>query len=579
MRKSGMPRMQTSRMVLAFIFGLSCRAATCEDQPLLELLPVDTAAVIHIASPGDAWTELKATPFWQRVEESTLFKTWLASSSSQKWASVQDYSRKKTGRSVSEHFLTVASQEAAFALFLPEAGDPQGVLMTRAADSEAVTAFLDSWNRLEGDARLEPASNGGGYFRRVRSGSDKVLFVLRNGTILAISDQERIISDLQFRLSASKNDGFAQTPHERQLRSAFASDARLTVSINPTRWKPLLGGSTGAENAGIEWLMTRVDAMKAIGLSLRAAGAKPGAAPVERTCLELELIIQSSESLANSQVKSTVRRNWPATTVLAASGTLVLADWWPLIRRVSSDSEQAEWQKVRRVGRGILGGEDPVPSLLGDRPVLLEGLIFSSPDRGLDGRLSAVFADSSPARRDRWIRVIRLIGQLLTIDQNRHANRPEVVMHDEAVGEMTRFWIDGASLVWFPTVTAALDQIIVDSHPDSAKTPAADSRNEAVPNATVVPADPALAAIQAGEHPLLFVWWNAAALRNHLRTTDVATLAWERRDQTLIGLPVMAAAAVFQMTDLFDRAQLGVRADAGTARARVTLEVDPVAAP
>jgi hypothetical protein len=41
----------------------------------------------------------------------------------------------------------------------------------------------------------------------------------------------------------------------------------------------------------------------------------------------------------------------------------------------------------------------------------------------------------------------------------------------------------------------------------------------------------------------------------------------------------MAAAAVFQMTDLFDRAQLGVRVDGETARARVVLEVDSVTAP
>lgn len=575
MRKSGM---LTSQMVLAVVFGLSFRAATCEDRTLLELLPVDTAAVIHVDSPGNAWSELKATPFWQRVEESTLFNAWLASPSSQKWASVQDYSRKQTGRSVSEHFLTVASQEAALALFLPEGRDPQGVLMTRAANPEAVTAFLDDWNRLEGDARLEPASREGGYFRRVRSGSHKVLFVLRSGTILAISDQEGIISDLQSRLSAAKTDGFAESPREKRLRSAFATEARLTLSINPARWKPLLGGNTGEENSGIEWLMSRVDAMDAIGLSLRTAGAKPGAAPAERTCLELELIVQSSGSLANSQVKSTVRRQWPASTVLAASGTLLLSDWWPLIRRVSSKSEQAEWQKVRRVGRGILGGDDPVPSLLGDRAMLLEGLVFASPVRGLDGRLSAVFADSSAARRDRWIRVIRLIGQLLTIDHNRHADRPEVVMHEDATAEMTRFWIEGPSLVWFPTVTAALDQVVVDSHPDSAKTAAAVT-GSAGQNPTVVASDPSQAAIQANAHPLLFVWWNAAALRNHLRTTDVATLAWERRDQTLIGLPVMAAAAVFQMTDLFDRAQLGVRVDGGTARARVTLEVDPIAAP
>jgi hypothetical protein len=571
--------MRTSRIVLAVFFGLSFRAATCEDRPLLDLLPVDTAAVIHLDSPGEAWSELRETPFWQRVEESTLYQTWQAGSIAQKWASVQDYSRKQTGRSVSEHFLAVAGEEAAFALFLPESGDPQGVLLTRAADPETVTAFLDDWNRLEGDARLEPVSEGSGYFRRVRSGSNKPLFVLRKGTILAISDQEGVISDLESRLSVTTTDGFAQTPREQRLRSAFAPEARLTLSITPSRWKGLLRGNADEENLGMEWLSSRVDALEAIGVSLRAMGAKPGAAPSERTCLELELIVQTSESLASSRSTTTVRRNWPATTVLAASGTLMLSDWWPLIRRVSSDSEQAEWQKVRRVGRGILGGEDPVPSLLGDHPVLLEGLVFASPVRGLDGRLSAVFAESSAARRDRWIRVIRLIGQLLTIDQNRHANRPEVIMHDEAVGEMTRFWIDGASLVWFPTVTAALDQIIVDSHPDSAKTPVADSRNEAVANATVVPADPALAATQAGEHPLLFVWWNAAALRNHLRTTDVATIAWERRDQTLIGLPVMAAAAVFQMTDLFDRAQLGVRVDGETARARVVLEVDSVTAP
>ncbi|MBX3452373.1 MAG: hypothetical protein KF777_22645 [Planctomycetaceae bacterium] len=578
MRKTGTPGMRTSRIVLAVVFGLSIRAATCEDRPLLDLLPLDTAAVIHLDSPGQAWSELRETPFWQRVEESTLYQTWQAGSIAQKWASVQDYSRKQTGRSVSEHFLAVAGEEAAFALFLPDGGDPQGVLLTRATDPRTVTAFLDDWNRLEGDARLEPAVEGRSYFRRVRSGSNKPLFVLRSGTILAISDQEGVISDLESRLLATTTDSFARTPHEKRLRSAFAPQARLTLSINPSRWKALLRGNAGDENAGMEWLSSRVDALEAIGVSLRAMGAKAGAAPSERTCLELELIVRTSESLASSH-STTVRRSWPATTVLAASGTLVVADWWPLIRRVSSEPEQAEWQKVRRVGRGILGGEDPVPSLLGDRPVLLEGLIFASPDRGLDGRLSAVFADSSTARRDRWIRVIRLIGQLLTIDQNRHANRPEVVMHDEAVGEMTRFWIDGASLVWFPTVTAALDQIIVDSHPDSAKTPVADSRNDAVPNATVVPADPALAAIQAGEHPLLFVWWNAAALRNHLRTTDVATIAWERRDQTLIGLPVLAAAAVFQMTDLFDRAQLGVRVDGETARARVILEVDSVAAP
>lgn len=338
----------------------------------------DTVAVcVEVQYPEAAFSKFQSSHLATRLKAFPPVRRFLDGSGFQKWALVEDYVRRTTGKALSDQILAACSESLVLAVYLPDGKPPEGVVITKATDAAALTQALQAWATLEPkQVSKSKEYQGLTYFQRARSArpGDSIFYVVFDRTI-ALSDHEhRIQQVIEFRIAGDQSSGVQATgpltelPLYKANRSRLPQDAVAFLFLNTRKWDRVIDdGLRNSRDAA--WIRQIVSRVAALSGALRLN---------DEVVLDLAADTEGSElpEAWRHFVHSTDRgeNDWAkrvsADSILAISSRM---DVTPLVQHwlaSASEAKTEDFGRGRNVLKSILQGRDPlteiVPRLLRD---------------------------------------------------------------------------------------------------------------------------------------------------------------------------------------------------------------------
>jgi hypothetical protein len=372
------------RVRVFFAIGLlaSNAAAMASEPPesLSGLVGQEAALFVELRGLDRRWQEWSQTEFGRRWLDSSLHQLFWRSAPGQRWLSVDRQVEAVTGKRLTDQLRALFGEGVALALFLPpEGGDPQGVLIARATSPEAVERVLQSWDRLEPALRTERLPDGKGhYFRRVmkKDGVERSLFYARHAEFFALSDHEELVRDCVERWQAfvegQTTGSLAALVDYHDVAAHWPDDAWATAFLNPRRWDAVLARDAD-QSPPSQRLLAMWHCVRGLGATVTVAdGVHADVAAV----LDAGRVPSSWREFAATSAASSMIDAAPESAVAVMGARLRPAWLFGEWEQWLSERERTEWQKGRRVLRGLLGGRDAVddvaPQVLTDWGVAIE---------------------------------------------------------------------------------------------------------------------------------------------------------------------------------------------------------------
>jgi|GEM_PF-6847659 len=338
-----------------------------------ELVGGDAGLVIEVRQPQRVWDTFQQEELYRRWEQTGLFREMLASAPFQRWQEVDRTVTEATGVPLTQQVFELCAQDLVLALYLPPEGEPQGVLITRAASPAAVQRFIETGHTLDPEVATQNHDHlGEPYFSRLTSGPRQTrLFFVTFHDVFALSDHEsRIQQVIELRKAgrtpapdaeASKRRLIDQAAYQQTALPANqpASQARVVMIAKP--WERVWQESAD-DDAGSAWLRRIWPALQAVTVDVRTE---------DGLHLEGQLHLHADQTDARWQA-------WTASTpspqaflaaippqaVFVAAGGIHFQPLWETARELASDSEREGWKRGRRLLRGFLGGRDLLNDVL-----------------------------------------------------------------------------------------------------------------------------------------------------------------------------------------------------------------------
>lgn len=362
-------------LLAAFICGGASVAWAQTAFPLSSLIDPDVALYVEVAHPDQQWEQWERSELARRWKETGLEALFAKGDFVRQWRKVDDAVSQATPLSLTDHLRGLCGEGLSLAVFVPEQGPPQGLLVSRARSAAVLDATLKAWDTLEPPVKTERrGANRAEFFaRRVRKGaSEQVLFYARRDDVLVLSDQERLVA-----ACAQKLGDLTADPAQRALVSPTrsflpeaeavvpeASTAAVWMYGNPRAWDRWLDRefdpSPGAQLARNVWR-----SLHGLGASVRL---DDGVTMTVTAALDPQQVRPGWTAAINAGDASdplrspdplSILRVAPADAVLVAGGSIRPAWWLQKLQMLQSDHEKEDWRRMQRVLRGALGGLDP----------------------------------------------------------------------------------------------------------------------------------------------------------------------------------------------------------------------------
>ncbi|MBW3540104.1 MAG: DUF3352 domain-containing protein [Planctomycetes bacterium] len=240
--------------VLGWLLLALATSAACAAESLVALVGSEAGLCLEATGLKRRLLAAAASPLAERLQETGLYREWLAGEDFQKLLRARDELERFTGQGNLERFLgDLFGQSIVVAVYPKGGGDAAGILLVRAADAAVLEETIAAWNQAE-QASLQTFSHAGVEFvRRIpsRSPTDrdvperdvKTQFYLRRGTLLAVSESDDLIRrtiDLSRTDDAAADPAaaasLAQTPRYLRAMDALLLDSTVTLFFNPRAW-------------------------------------------------------------------------------------------------------------------------------------------------------------------------------------------------------------------------------------------------------------------------------------------------------------------------------------------------------
>lgn len=196
-RCSGGPRLV---LLAALLIGMAEPGRACAaDRPLdaIDLVGADVALCIELKNLRDELPRLKDSRLFRRLQSLAVYRRWQEGSHYQQLVKDKGELEQAFGQPAEVFIRELMGRQAVFALYLPPAGRPVGVLITRAASAAAVETAVAAWNQAGKHETRERLHRGQVYFSRSAMSSagqvaDTTYYVTL-GKLFAVSDRETAI--------------------------------------------------------------------------------------------------------------------------------------------------------------------------------------------------------------------------------------------------------------------------------------------------------------------------------------------------------------------------------------------------
>jgi hypothetical protein len=128
----------TLMLVLMTEFEPNRRVIAEDDLDPLSLVGESAAVCLEVSRCEAVWKELQSSRMAARLKQFPPVERFLGGSGFQQWTLVEEHVRRTTGKSLSEHLLGAFSESLVVAVYLPDGKPPEGVVIGRARDTDAL---------------------------------------------------------------------------------------------------------------------------------------------------------------------------------------------------------------------------------------------------------------------------------------------------------------------------------------------------------------------------------------------------------------------------------------------------------
>jgi hypothetical protein len=337
----------------------------------VDLVTADVAFCFEVAGLNETWTRFEAGPYLDRLRTFPPFQRLLESGGFHQWQAVEEHVARLTGTKLSFQLRELFGRSLVLAIYVPQTGNPRGILIGEAIDHAAVQTALATWNKLEPHVVLTRKSHHGhGYLQRKKQApSVESAFIAMNDRWFAVSDNESLIQEVIDRFvsltsetsQSSTTDTLPTSPRFVQNRRRLKTDGLAYLHINARPWDRGLEESSQGSNdpINIAEIWKRVNSVTAC-LRLDDGIVCDAVLDLETSRLPGEW----TKLVATAAGSSSWIDRIPAESLLAISGRIELAPVLQYLFNQIPAKDQVELMKIRRIVQSQFGGEDLLDSIL-----------------------------------------------------------------------------------------------------------------------------------------------------------------------------------------------------------------------
>jgi len=443
-------------LLLGALLGTTTQALA-ESLTTLDLVRSDAAACLEIPQLTDKWTHLESGQLLSRLKALPAFQRLLESRGFQQWQAIENHVAMQTGQTLSAQLRNLLGSSLVLAVYVPDKGHPQGILIGEATNAAAVERAQTTWNKLEPNdvVSIKTYRDISYHQRQKRANTNESLFVLTSDRWFALSDQETLIKDVIDRLlslnagtpTSSVKESLRQSPLFLRNRQRLPADAAGYVFLSARPW------DRGLEDASRDPHQPVNPAAIWKHITAVSASLQLDQGIVCNAVVELDtsrLPSGWSQFVSAAAGDATWSRRIPADALFAISGHFDVSHLVQFFLYQIKPGDRDELAKNRRIARSLMSGNDLFETVL---PALARdfcGSIVSRVDSRnnrvyLDGMLGFHFDSSSDAKLMPEI-VRGLDGGLAVLAAHLSAEGTKVVtVQNEQSSSKTMRWLSEAA--------------------------------------------------------------------------------------------------------------------------------------
>jgi hypothetical protein len=462
-------------LLLAFV-PLMCGANAFANGVAPIDLVGDTAAVcVEVQHPDAAFAKFQSSRLASRLKTFLPVRRFLDGGGFQKWALLEEYVRRTTGKSLTEQLLAACSESLVLAIYLPEGKPPEGVVIAQAANSAALAEALQTWATLEpSQVSKSMEFQGQTYVRRAKSANsvEIVYYVIFDRTI-ALSDHEhRIQQVIEFRAAGQQQTGAApmvrslsELPLYKANRSRLPQDAIAFLFLNIRKWDRVIDeGLRQSKDAA--WILQIVNRVAALSAAVRLDDAVVVDVAADTSGVDLPTAWRQFVNSTDGGDDWTKRIT--ANSVIAISSRMDVTPWVQLWLTFVAKDNSDDFARGRNVLKSVFQGRDPfteiLPRVLRDFTVSLVPASEVSTDLSPVDLVGDFSIGADPSLSRNLDQALQFGMTLLSaaLSHQRSASTGPVLVEAKSTQEGMERWISGIKN-WSPASLVTAERLVLAS--------------------------------------------------------------------------------------------------------------------
>lgn len=345
-------------MLLAALAGLLTSVAVLAAEPLSGYVERNAALYIELSRLDADWTSLENSPLAERWQQTALARHVQSMPFMQRWSNLDHNVEQKTGQTLTHHLRQMFAQSVALAVYLPDSGEPQALLLARGESAMVMQETIATWNRVESQVQVKTKTwEGREYFQRT-VGQTTAYYALVDDLFL-LSDQESLVKNsLEISTQSHTPDALATDETFQAAWPDTVPAGSLVAYAAPRRWDPVLetidDQSPFANRLKLAW---RSVSSATLRLTVNSAGP---AADIQ-LALDPEKISEGWKQWCSSSGTSATiwQGHLPADAILAIGGRSNPEPVVQGLKSIMPERDRQEWERTMRVAQSLLLNQDP----------------------------------------------------------------------------------------------------------------------------------------------------------------------------------------------------------------------------
>lgn len=344
---------------------------------LVRLVGRDAGLCVEIPRLEETVGAFEQGEFFQRLQRSRIYSEWQSGGEYRHARGIVTVIEKFTGKTFRQFFHDMFGRAVVVAVYAEPGPKMSAIMLTETSSREALDEVIEGWNRAEPQQTDAIEFAGQTYYKRTCAAKEGTgtltLFYCKLERMLMLTDREELVRrSLTLSQAAGLDESLLGLPAYKAARESLQAGHAARAYVNPRAWDGVLGFSAAAptppSSAGPASALTR---------TFQSAWRR-----CEWLALGLQLdrgIVVEAVARYSVQGISERDRNWiramsgpaeflhmaPHDSLVVVAGRQAFGDLLrQLAPRNTKDPNDAIWDSLRQVSRGLLLGLDPFEDVL-----------------------------------------------------------------------------------------------------------------------------------------------------------------------------------------------------------------------